>query len=730
MLARASLLGSIAAAVLMCCFPCVAEVTTQPDNIASLIEQLGDINYRVREAAQEALIELGADAEEALEAATTVGDLEVSSRAKMALEAIRSSRTHRAVDGDGKSINGATLEIISKDYVTQEETSLGVFKTGPGGCVSISDLAPIKGGRLYAILVHPKMSRARAPIDMPGNGQRVQFPVVPSGCESYDRSLRGQVVDIDGKAATEVTITCSEVRTPGEGLIQAYNDAAVLTDEKGNFSIYVPNNYRKEERGKLIPPNSRFNLFVQPSQASGLFPQAIECRNNLPARIVLERPQRFHTFKFEKPGGGFLEGEVELKDIHLAFSKQGKNTGFGLDKRYLTEGGKLANGFYSALLVPGENVRYMPVEVTDTSPEQLVFRLPPPLIYRGKVIVGETNAPLAGAFVFACQAIAHNNFALLSDEDWAQLEELPANCSAKSPEAAVLGKLYSFSALTRTDERGCYEVSLPPGQKAYNIIAFARDRLAFSQRILELIPDTQRPAELADLPLFAAARVLVRPEVGNEHVSIGHDWAIQDDEQPELAAKILKLNRRYSGDRNFERLHWLKENEQQALYVPAGVRMKMVFLAPYHEKWMIVGGDESFVLQQGQTKDLGVLNIVPAARIVISVIDEQGRPVEGIPLRIMLDGSNSWCVAHNTDAKGMATFYAPCGSAGNAAVIDFPNRSDPAGKAPNLTVKFQAAKDAAKINSFKIGLTAQQIELLLGKKTTKPASAASSKSTD
>jgi hypothetical protein len=79
------------------------------------------------------------------------------------------------------------------------------------------------------------------------------------------------------------------------------------------------------------------------------------------------------------------------------------------------------------------------------------------------------------------------------------------------------------------------------------------------------------------------------------------------------------------------------------------------------------------------------------------------------------EGDKTWSVAHNTDAEGKAIFYAPAGSSGKIAITDFPQRNAAAAKAPNVTVNFQVDKDGKQVEPCAIRVTAEQIQLLLGK---------------
>src|SRR5688572_15532073 len=83
--------------------------------IAELIEQLGDLDYFVRERAQEELAKLGFEAFDALEAAEFSDDIEIAARAKYLL---RRMRVDWAVEGDPPLVR----ELLA-DYEQQSESS-------------------------------------------------------------------------------------------------------------------------------------------------------------------------------------------------------------------------------------------------------------------------------------------------------------------------------------------------------------------------------------------------------------------------------------------------------------------------------------------------------------------------------------------------------------------------------------------------------------------------------
>ncbi len=97
--------------------PSAAKDAAQQEQVAKLIDQLGDKDYYVRQHAQNELERLGFEAFDALSAATTSDDLEIASRAKYIL---RSMRVEWTAKNDPQEV-----KVLLKDYeLLPEETRL------------------------------------------------------------------------------------------------------------------------------------------------------------------------------------------------------------------------------------------------------------------------------------------------------------------------------------------------------------------------------------------------------------------------------------------------------------------------------------------------------------------------------------------------------------------------------------------------------------------------------
>lgn len=317
--------------------------------IEQLIAQLGAGEPAVRQTAGNALIEIGDEALEALKKAAADGNPEIASRARYIMRVIRAATalwTHRVVDCRGNPIGDAEVTFLAGDPRTGQPTATVLAKATANrrGFLSIA-IDKVNRGSGFASVAHPQLGEATVSMPPPSRGpQTLAFPLVRKDTPAYQRALKGQVLDEDAKPVDRAIVSCSVVRTPGEGLISASNQGFVLTDRQGRFVVYpVVDAARREERGELIPRNSRFYLTVRPPKERGLFPTAVEAANTQPASIVLERPQREHTFKLERPDGT-LAGGADLHSVHMTYSKEPRQGCITLDSDLIREGGEAVAG--------------------------------------------------------------------------------------------------------------------------------------------------------------------------------------------------------------------------------------------------------------------------------------------------------------------------------------------------------------------------------------------------
>ncbi|MCY2925642.1 MAG: hypothetical protein NT031_09405 [Planctomycetota bacterium] len=383
-----------------------------------------------------------------------------------------------------------------------------------------------------------------------------------------------------------------------------------------------------------------------------------------------------------------------------------------LDPEYVRAGGKLLPGFYSAQ--DGQSgTSYPALEVTKDSPEVLLFRLPPPITYRGRVLDGTTGKPMPGAFVIAHSEDRGEGLLRLKDEDWAGLETLPAGTAKDNRALNPLRNHYSFRSLVRTDEQGQYEIREPASLRSSSLMAFARNRLPCFQRTTTLARTPEDKSPLADLPLFPAARVTVQP-VTQTSESVAPEWEFPAEGQPEWLARLNALVRGPASGPQIGRPNLLQTNHPQTLFVPAGVRLTLTIRAPYNDRLSTARVDKPIQLPPGGALDVGQVTFEPALSVALRVTGPDGKPVSGVPLRRIYFPDDRWSVACTTDSDGLARFYVRKNSHGYFSVPNILPSSFVRAHPGRATIPFQI-EATVPAEPLSIPLTASQVQALPGR---------------
>jgi hypothetical protein len=492
----------------------------------------------------------------------------------------------------------------------------------------------------------------------------------------------------------------------------------VFSDENGEFAYYLPNEDRNHERGELIPVNSRYGLRITVPGDDSFFPVAGRYANIAPVRIEIPRAEHFHRFRFEAVGGGWIDDPEQLRQVRVQYDGRQGGERFLIDlgSESVVSGCKLIPGTYLAdSFVGGKTVAFLPLIVTADSPEELSFTLPHELTYSGRVVDGVTGDPVSGAIVVGWNSTRHNNLAMLTADDWKLLRDTPSNPPLNHPAIQRLRDFYGVEGLVRTDNEGQFEIVREPDQEFYGVMAFDEDTLPYKVRVGSLKPDRTNRVDAGELPLFPAAKIVVRPVFGEGRVSVSPRWLPSDAEQPGWYERFQAAGK--SSDREFEYVHWLTLNELQPVLVPAGVHLSVRFELPYDDQWA-PATVEDILLDQRATKEIGDLHFAACLPAVARVVDGRGEPVEGVPVRRKYRGENVWSLAHNTDDDGLVRFHVHPDSAGQFWVSDMPGPNE-VRRAANLFAEFQVAGEAA-TSPVVITVTDAQIELLRGARGGQP----------
>ncbi len=572
----------------------------------------------------------------------------------------REQRTFK--DALGNPIPDASVEVFLRHSSGKPEIYLGKSSTDDRGHLEIPHLDGSLR-HLAFVISHPDYGVSRVTRHVLRETELV-VPSVSQRAEAYQRTARGTVMDPEGNPVHGARIQCTSVRTLGEGLINGLHGWTYesLTDKEGAFSLYLPNEKRRDERGYLIPPKSRYNVRIEAPKELGLLPYVKPIENDRYAAIVLERGGRFRSFVFEDANGPITDPR-KLQYINVTIDRPDQSR-VSIRHDDFKDGGIFPAGQYRAKMYGPEEHEFGPLTVNEFSSDELVFKLPSHIHYYGRIVHGLTGEPMIGAFVFTMSSKREGNLSMITPEQWKALRALPIEPSLADPAVKPLSDIYGIKKLMRADEQGRFQMSFRPGE-FYGFVAFEESYLGLMRRRHALIPDENRHAEVPAMELFPAATMRVEL-LTQEHIAISPKWIIDKDDNSVWVREFLATDDRRESLFTYDA--WLGENKHQSFHVPADLNLRIKLDAPYDKKWCPIEIPNVFNLTQGQVVDLGSHTFLPALSVSVYVTNMQGEPVEGVPVRIMRS-SNAWGLPHNTDESGTARFHVAPHSQGTLGVL-------------------------------------------------------------
>jgi hypothetical protein len=503
------------------------------------------------------------------------------------------------------------------------------------------------------IVSHPEYGTAWVGKSVRESMTVISLPLVRRGSVAAERAIWGTIVDPEGSRVADATIACRHVRTLGEGLISSIDESAkVISDANGFFTFYMPNVKRRDERGLLIPPKSRYEVKIEAPKELELVPYVGGIMNGQETTVVMEWGDYLRTFVFEDSSGAITDLE-RLKAIHIIIDRKGEER-LRFTYNDWKDGGRFPLGTYQALLYrAGEPGKFEPLEVTEDSPEQLIFRLSESIVYHGRVLHGLTGEPMEGVFVIAMYNSGWSNFSQITAEQWELLHELPADPCISDEALEPVKEIYGFSRVARTDANGWFGISVGPLDGLYAFVFFEESYLAIMHQEYALKSDAAKRAEVPEVKLYPAAKVTIEPRVEGERISIWPRWVIDKEDNPVWVEDFLATDD--IRGRSFIYDKWLKQNKAQTFHVPAGLNVRIKLDTPYDHQWCPIIFEETINLAQGETLDLGRRSFQPALKVSVKVVNSAGEPIEGVPVS-KREGGGRGSVPHNSDEKGIARF--------------------------------------------------------------------------
>lgn len=517
---------------------------------------------------------------------------------------------------------------------------------------------------LRFVVSHPDYGMAVVDVysrDEDNHSHTIFIPAVPLGSEADLRSIWGVVVDPQNNPVSGLLIRATGLYPLGADWVGHIPDQsyAVITDEQGQFRLYLPTREDSEEIGTLIPPKSEYYVLIKPPKGLGLVPYKGRILNGRETIITLERAGYFRTFAFEDEKGP-IRDQDQLRQISLFIKRPGKpQLWFKYDD--WKAGGMFPLGTYEAMMNEPQEYKFEPIEVTADSHEQLVFHVPSGKLYCGQVVDGITDEPIEGAFVIDMDGMcSQRNLSMLTSEQWDALYALPAAVSAFDKAFRQIlrpvDNCYSFSKIVRTDRDGWFEMTVPPKRAFYAFAVFEENHLSVFIPEDWAKPDDKGYIEVPITKLFPAAKVIVDPWIegwhSHMHLTLWPKWIIDKNDNPDWVQDFLAGCKKDWG-MGIRKEYCLKPNKGQSFYVPVGLNLQLQLRMPYNKEWSAITIAESINLQQGQTLDLGRRMIQPAVKVFVDVISTAGNPVEGVPVAALCRYGET---THNTDENGIAQF--------------------------------------------------------------------------
>ncbi|MBN2589927.1 MAG: hypothetical protein JXA96_08685 [Sedimentisphaerales bacterium] len=538
-----------------------------------------------------------------------------------------------------------------------------------------------------------------------GDNSHIATPLVHKDSQAYQRAVRGKVVDEEGNPIKNAVLNCRNIRTLGQGLINSLNgqEYKSITDKDGKFCLYLPNE-QNNERGFLIPPGSTYSIRVEASKELHFLPFDEPIENDTEKTIVMEKADYFRTFVFEDEEGVINDSRLDFISINI--TRPDKRS-LRIPYNEFREGGYFPLGEYSANMnMPGDGeFEFEQITVDENSSEEIVFKLPERVIYSGQIVHGMTHQPMPGAFVIAFNSSSEGNLSMITKEQWAALHELSLEPENGEPAIKPVTDIYGIKQLIRTDEQGRFMMTFIPGE-VYGFIAFEENYLPVMHRTFNLKFDENKISEIPAIKLYPAASVLINLKT-EERISVNAKWLINENDNPSWTREFLRQDNR--SEREYTTCkRWLENNKPQSFYIPADLNVQIKLETPYDDQWRPVEIPEMLNLAQGQTIDLGNITFDQAVEVFVLVVDSKGEPVEGIPVKTLLD-ERAWGLPHNSDESGISSFYINPGSNIQIGVAYY--GQDGKYKRETILCDIKSQEDKGKL--FKLQLSDEILERVL-----------------
>ena len=335
------------------------------------------------------------------------------------------------------------------------------------------------------------------------------LPLVPLDSEAASHTFRGRVLDDSGEPVSSLPVSF-RIRTDDTGLKRfTQSSDFVITGENGQFSVYAPLERNGELIREVVPDTLRYHVTIHPPNSFNLhsyssslgapegFPTGVE-----PRKFVLQRmnpDQYYHTLTF-RDERGVIEDSAELENI-TATVQMGSRMRQTLTYDQLKDGCYLHLGTIRVMTRRWDKtLQFEQIELTEESPEELVFTAGRERLYQGYVFDAATGKPAPNVLVIALPFSAdagENELAQLTQ----QIDELKVRAKEEVSQGLLVERLYDFeNRIALTDKNGYYKFEFRQGLRdsLEGFTALEKDHYARPVHAFESLKNAAR--DIIDVP--------------------------------------------------------------------------------------------------------------------------------------------------------------------------------------------------------------------------------------
>ena len=431
-------------------------------------------------------------------------------------------------DALGNSIPNAKVDVkicLSSfnraDYENLSEVSIGAAVLDDSGRYFSPIWGNINLGLNY-IISHPNYGTASVQNHRGRDADNMYVvPLVPLDSEAASRSFRGYVVNSDGEPVVSLPVQFNIRLRDSDIKEYEQSNSAVLTDDKGQFSVYAPLELNGELYRELAPDTIEYDIKINPPKFFNLY--SYYSMNVIrgggipvgqePKKFTLQSmnpDMYFHTLVFQDDQG-VIDDPAVLEKITIAVRKDNRIRQ-RLTYEEIKDGCYLNEGTLEASTLRwNELLTFQIIELTEDSLQEVVLKVGYEKIYQGKVMDVKTGLPVPNVLVLAQNSNMYNEEL---DKLYERIDELRLQAKNESIHGLSVEQMYKTkNRVALTDEYGYYQFDFRTGisKELNSFTVLDKNYYAVPVRA---ITDSKRDIEIIDVPVIE----LLPPEARNSPV--------------------------------------------------------------------------------------------------------------------------------------------------------------------------------------------------------------------